>query len=123
MNLISYILKVHLVFTVLFVVYYAFFRREKFLALNRLVLISLIAGAFVLPVSPALNLIGSDAHQQQLQVTVVNTFPRFIVNNQPKSGLKHIPEGMQVDWFTQAITVYILVAAVLLAILVVNLLK
>jgi hypothetical protein len=77
MIVIGYILKVQIVFTILFLVYYAFLRKEKFLALNRGILISILAAALALPASRTFNINGFDLSRLQPKFKTAGTFPRF----------------------------------------------
>ena len=120
MIIVSYIVKVQIVFTILFAVYYLFLRKEKFLVLNRFILVGIIASAFILPVSRTFNI---NCVIKQQQATIVNTLPKFLANNQPTSNLLHISTPVQVDGVTLAMAIYILVTTILLIPLLINLVK
>jgi hypothetical protein len=117
MIVIGYILKVQIVFTILFLVYYAFLRKEKFLALNRGILISILAAALALPASRTFNINGFDLSRLQPKFKTAGTFPRFA--SKDLSPDTPTPIATSVSWMDYAglaLIVYFIVSAVLLAI-------
>ena len=124
MTIIVYFLKVQVVFTILFMLYYAFFRKEKFLVFNRFVLIGIIVTAFLLPVLPTFNVDGLEISQLQSRVETNNIFPKFTVDNATPRYLVHINKPVRdIDYLKLAIITYAIVAAILLIIFLVNLYK
>jgi hypothetical protein len=100
-----------------------FLSKEKFLVLNRFILIIIIASAFVLPVIQTFGFNGFGVTKLKPQVTVNNVFPKFLVNNKPLPHFVYIiePAG-QLNYVTQAMITYFIIAAILFVAYLVNLL-
>lgn len=108
-NLLSYFFKINIIFSVLFLVYYIFLRKEKFLVINRFVLIGIVFFAFLLPLSPNLNLIPGLIAEPHLQPETKN-----LVSMVQSSQLIDAPAVQEVfSWVGFAIKGYFLLIIIL----------
>ena len=120
----SYIIKVQIVFTVLFIAYYSLFRKEKFLVLNRFVLIGVLVAAFALPVLPALNSSRLAVSPLDQQINLGNAYPQFILNDQSSKALVRMSESLRrVNYETLAVNGYFMVTCFLIVLFLTNLYK
>ena len=70
--LLIYFIKVNLVLCILFLAYYLLLRKEKFFGLNRIILLGIIAVAFLLPLLPAIE--GSAVSRLQRNLSGMSPF-------------------------------------------------
>lgn len=119
-TLLSYLLKGNAVLTLLFGTYWLLLRKEKFLAVNRFLLLGIIAAIIILPLCPGFNYEGPG--NKHIFLNVLNTPPRLYTNmSHPGAGARYAP-GPVLFENTQSridptwvivIPLYILVALVL----------
>lgn len=122
--IIAYIIKVQIVFTILFLVYYTFLRKEKFLVLNRFILIGIIATAFILPTLRTFDGNSFNINQLKPQVKANSVFPQFVTVPQSPQHLTAIVKPVQQMDSTMLVTIaYFIVTVILLLIFLANLYK
>src|ERR1700691_967849 len=62
---IIYLIKVNITISIIFLFYYSFLRMEKFLKVNRFILLVILLSSFVLPLTPAINFFRIEQIQDQ----------------------------------------------------------
>ncbi|WP_299288375.1 M56 family metallopeptidase [uncultured Mucilaginibacter sp.] len=104
--------------------YYTFFRKEKFLVINRFVLIGIIAIAFALPVLPTFHLNGFGISPLHPPVETGNVFPKFTVDKEGQRILIDAYKPVKGNNYPKLlIMVYAITSAILLIIFFANLYK
>ncbi len=119
--LLIYFLKVNLALGILFLAYYLFLRREKFFQLNRIILLSSIGLAFLLPLLPAVERSAENRLEHRLSdlspfssIRLVEKDTLIVTGSHPRTAaanLKPTTSSVSIPRIIQ--TLYILIVATL----------
>lgn len=118
------LLKANIVFTTLFLIYYFFLRKEKFLIVNRVILLAIPAAVIILPLFP--NLDYSGLNQNAVLFRGTHSVPQFFttLGPQPDAGFSQTDSAVQsVNYVGYTMLVYMSVVLMLFIKLSINLLK
>ncbi len=116
--LFTYLLEVNIVLAVLVALYYVFFRKVKFLSLNRIILLVILVLSFSVPLCPAITYESGFTHAQEEKMVPGNYDGKDGIHFFP-SGMNR-PEGNANSIYRGLLCVYVLVSLFLLIKLIVQ---